>query len=363
MTAARQPASKAARGEKFRRLAEELRRDIAALRWPDGRLPTEQQIATDHGVSLNTVRRAVDMLVADGLVYRRQGSGTYITDEEDRTAAAVIGVCVPSMTYYYPRVIGGIEAELTRQGGQMMLRTSGYDAEQERLAVEGMLSAGATGLLLVPEPRPGEDPVVQLTRFQDLGVPVVTVERRFATAADHHEFVCSNHASGAYAATRHLVGHGHRRIAYLERHSPFSAEGVRAGYRTALQDAGIDADAMLRAGRDRWDAPDAESFLDEVLAEQATAVLCFADREAALLVAAARRRGLRVPGDLSVVGYDDEVADLSEVPLTAVSPAKAEVGRLAAQMVLRRIAEPDAPLVQQLVVPRLVVRESSGPVQ
>jgi DNA-binding LacI/PurR family transcriptional regulator len=365
MTAPQPPA---ARGEKFRRLAEELRRGIAELRWPDGRLPTEQQLAREQGVSLNTVRRAVDLLVADGLVHRRQGSGTYIAGEVARAATGesrpgpVVGICVPSMTYYYPRIIAAIEAELTRGGAQMMIRSTGYDAGRERSAVEGMLAAGASGLLLVPELEPGADPMVQHDAIQSLGVPVVMVERRFATPADHHEFVCSNHSAGAYVAVRHLVALGHTRIGYLQRHSPFTADAVAAGFRTALADSGLAAANAPHAGRARWDLPDADAFLDELLAAGATAAVCFADREAALLVSAARRRGLSVPGDLSLVGYDDEVAELSEVPLTAVSPAKAEVGRLAAATLLRRIADPSAPVVQQLVVPRLRVRDSTGPV-
>ncbi|MFD4114002.1 substrate-binding domain-containing protein [Streptomyces niveus] len=353
-----QPVSKAPRGEKSRRLAEELRRGIAELRWPDGRLPTEQSLAREQGVSLNTVRRAVDLLVADGLIYRRQGSGTYVAPNRD-SAGPVVGMCVPSMTYYYPRVIAGVEAELTRRGGQLLIHSTGYDIARERSAAQGMLAAGAAGLLLVPEPR--TDPMRQLAEFEALGLPVVTVERRFATETDQHEFVCSNHAAGAYAAVRHLVSLGHRRIGYLERHSPFTADAVGAGFRTALTDAGLDADGMPHIGRPRWESSDVEGFLDELLAAGATAALCFADREAALLVAAALRRGLRVPEDFSVVGYDDEVADLSEVPLTAVSPGKAEVGRLAARALLRRIEEPGAPVVQQLIVPRLIVRDSTGP--
>lgn len=363
------PQPPAARGEKFRRLAEELRRGIAELRWPDGRLPTEQQLAKEQGVSLNTVRRAVDLLVADGLVHRRQGSGTYIAGETARGVAPgrsrpgpVVGICVPSMTYYYPRIIEAVEAELTRGGAQMMIRSTGYDAAQERSAVAGMLAAGASGLLLVPELEPGADPMLQHSAIQSPGVPVVMVERRFATSADPHEFVCSNHSAGAYVAVRHLVALGHTRIGYLQRHSPFTADAVAAGFRTALADSGLDPASAPYAGRARWDLPGADAFLDELLAAGATAALCFADREAALLVSAAKRRGLSVPGDLSLVGYDDEVAELSEVPLTAVSPVKAEVGRLAALTLLRRIEDPSAPVVQQLVVPRLVVRESTGPV-
>ncbi|MER6951934.1 GntR family transcriptional regulator [Nonomuraea sp. NPDC000554] len=341
------------RRQKFRVLADELRRGIAELRWPGGRLPTEQQLATEQGVSLNTVRRAVDLLVTEGLVYRRQGSGTYVKPGAAQSGP-VIGVAVPSMTYYYPRIIAGIEQELAAHGCQMLLRSTGYDPAQEEKAVEGMVTAGAEALLLVPELAGRPDPHAYL---DGLPLPVVLVERRFSSGSDVYEFVCSNHAAGGYSGARHLLAHGHTRLAWMARTSPHS-EQVLKGFEQAL--AGVGLTPAAERTLERWTAADVERFLDELVGSGVTAALCFADREAALLVGAAVRRGLRVPGDLSVIGYDDEVADLSEVPLTAVSPAKAVVGRLAVETILHRLANRDAPLQQRLVVPQLVVRDSTG---
>jgi GntR family transcriptional regulator of arabinose operon len=336
-------ASEAVRGQKARHLAGELRRGIAELRWPGGKLPTEQQLASEQGVSLNTVRRAVDLLVQDGLVYRRQGSGMYIASNE---TGPLIGVAVPSMTYYYPRIIVGIERELAKQGAQMLLRSTEWDSAEERLAVDGLIGAGAAGLILAPDGPSG------LAELEELDLPIVLVERGLEDPATLHEFVGSNHAAGARAALKHLRGFGHTRIAYLERISPHTAPQVRAG----LGDVPV-----LMESRDRWTTAGADEFLDEVLRHKATAVICFPDREATLLLNAALARGIKVPGELSVVSYDDEVADLSEVPLTAVSPAKLEVGRVAVELLRARLADPDAPRRQVSLVPRLVVRESTGP--
>ena len=89
--------------------------------------------------------------------------------------------------------------------------------------------------------------------------------------------------------------------------------------------------------------------------------MCLGDREASGLVGVARRAGLDVPGDLAVVAYDDEVADLAEVPLTAVRPPKEELGRLAAQLLLRRLRlGPDAARHQVRIKPAVVVRDSCG---
>ncbi|MEU4195069.1 LacI family DNA-binding transcriptional regulator [Kribbella sp. NPDC026611] len=328
-----------ARGQKARYLAAELRRGIAELRWPGGKLPTEQQLATEQGVSLNTVRRAVDLLVQDGLVYRRQGSGMYIASQK---TGPLIGVAVPSMTYYFPRIIVGIERALAEQGAQMLLRSTEWSPAETRLAIDGLINAGVAGLIVAPD----------TADFEEVDLPVVLVERGLEDPATLHEFVGTNHAAGARLALTHLRALGHTRIAYLERSSPHTAPQVSAG----LGDVPV-----LRRTLDRWTAADAEAFLADVLRERVTAVICFADREANLFLNVALAQGIDVPGQLSVVSYDDEIAELSDVPLTAVSPVKLEVGRRAVDVLRARLADPESPRRQESLVPRLVVRASTGP--
>ncbi|MFD3482864.1 GntR family transcriptional regulator [Streptomyces sp. NPDC058665] len=354
------PAATAARGQKTRHLADELRRAVAELRWPGGRLPTEQRLARDQGVSVNTVRRAVDLLVQEGLVYRRQGSGTYVATPPAAATGYAVGVVVPSLTYYYPRTVAGIERELSRHGCRMLLRCTEWDSALEREAVEELVRSGTEGLILVPTL--GEDGAGHwLGEAAELAFPTVLVERGAELPATSHEFVCSHHAAGARTAAEHLLRLGHTRIAYAERSSTHTAPQVRSGLAAGLERAGLDPAPVVATSLDRWTAEDADRFLGDLIRHGATAALCFADHEASLLVGAARRQGLRVPTDLSVVGYDDEVADLCEVPLTTVSPAKTDIGRRAADMIRNRIADPASPRRQEAFVPHLVVRDSTGP--
>src|SRR5690242_11214466 len=95
----------APRGAKFRLLAEQLRDSIRVGRWPVGdRLPAEQELAASYQVSINTVRRAVDELIGDRLVQRRQGSGTWVLAKPARAGlqGRFVGVLVPQSSYVYP---------------------------------------------------------------------------------------------------------------------------------------------------------------------------------------------------------------------------------------------------------------------
>ncbi|MFJ3768766.1 GntR family transcriptional regulator [Streptomyces sp. NPDC090082] len=364
MAARETPAS--GRELKFRALTAELRRGILDGTWPPGsKLPTERALATETGLSVTTVRRAYEDLVALGLVERRQGAGTFAAHRagRDRADRRIVGVLVPDTTFYYPRVLQGIEKELAEAGARLVLACSHYDPAEEDAAVARLLSAGVHGLLLVPGLHTATDPGRRAEELLALPVPAVLVERRLAAhgPGDPTEHVCTDHEGGAYDAVRHLRALGHERFGLVARTDAPTTAPVESGFARALADLGLPAATYERDEMARWDPDRADRALAALRDGAVTAALCFGDREAALMLGAARRAGLRVPGDLALISYDNEFADVAETPLTAVSPPKYQLGRLAAQILLRRLAEGDAaPLHQVRLRPRLVVRASCG---
>ncbi|MCC9305998.1 LacI family transcriptional regulator [Kitasatospora sp. RB6PN24] len=349
------------RGLKFRTLADRLRREIDEGLWPPGsRLPTEQELARAHGASVSTVRRAVADLVAEDLVVRRQGSGTYVLAPAAAGGrSALIGVIVPDTAFYYPRVLQGIEEELTAAGARCVIASSSYDQARELRAIADMLDAGAEGLLLAPTLAGPETPEAYLDRLAGLPVPVVLVERRGTSLGDATESVCTHHEAGGYDAVRHLARLGHRTTGLVLRlHSP-TTEPVRRGFHQAVRELGL-AGSEFRAALEEWSPAAADRCLTGLRRAGATAAVCFGDRQAALLEAAARRAGLRVPDDLALIAYDDEIADIAEVPLTAVSPPKHLLGRTAAGLLLNRLDHPEDSRRQVLLRPAITVRESCG---
>ncbi|MER5641121.1 substrate-binding domain-containing protein [Kitasatospora sp. NPDC002227] len=350
-----------ARGLKFRSVAERLRQEIGEGRWPvGGRLPSEPELARVHGASVSTVRRAVAELVAEELVVRRQGSGTYVLGQgAARRRSALVGVVVPDTAFYYPRVLAGIEEELRRAGARSVIACSGYDQDRELRALADMLDAGAEGLLLVPTLAGPQTPEEYLARLAGLPVPTVLVERRGTSLGDTTESVCTHHEAGGYDAVRHLARLGHRTIGLVLRlHSP-TTEPVALGFHQAVRELGLTG-AEFRAAREEWSPAAADRCLAWLRAAGATAAVCFGDRQAALLEAACRRAGLGVPGDLALVAYDDEIADLAEVPLTAVAPPKHLLGRTAAAVLLDRLERPEEARRQVLLRPAITVRDSCG---
>ncbi|MFF0342786.1 GntR family transcriptional regulator [Kribbella sp. NPDC004875] len=362
----RDPVPQTSRELKFRRLARELRHRILDNTYPpDTKLPTEDALAAETGMSLTTIRHAYQELAADGLVVRRQGAGTFVapTNHRVQPRQRVIGVLVPDTALYYPRVLQGIEKALFQANARLVLACSHYDPEAEDTAISGLLDAGVDGLLLVPSLHALSDPRARVSQLLELPVPVVFVERRLAALGpgDSMEHVCTDHEGGAYDAVRHLYHLGHREIGLAIRADAPTAPPILAGFERAIADFGLTHHGPQLIPVGEWNSRRADDAIKVLTAEQITAALCFGDREASLVLGAARRAGLAVPDDLAIIAYDNEFVDVAEVPMTAVSPPRYQLGQLAVQVLLQRLELGDAlPIHQIHLRPRLVVRASCG---
>lgn len=350
---------------KFEALAQQLRRRILAGVWPVGaKLPTERELMRTTGLSLTTVRRAYDSLVDDRLVVRRRGSGTFVAPRPVGAGPALrIGVMLPEAHSYFGTAVRGIEETLTAAGATIALVITEYRVQREDDALTSLLHDGVHGLIVVPvlTQDPNRD-TLRLERVLEQPVPLVLMERRLpcVPALDDTEYVVSDHAGGAADAVRHLADLGHRRIALIHRQRAYTSLGVVDGYRAACAQLGLSPD-LVGLEPSTWGAAAADRLVAELRAREVSAALVLGDPEASLVEAQAAQSGLRIPNDLALVSYDDEVADLAPVPLTAMAPAKRRMGQLAAELILGRISQRSArPIHQIRLRPRLVIRESCG---
>ncbi|WP_166999440.1 GntR family transcriptional regulator [Paramicrobacterium fandaimingii] len=346
----------------FVSLARQLRDRIDSSEWPTGdRLPTERTLAASYAVGLNTVRRAIRTLADDGIVISRQGSGTFVADRALPRMRTAIGVVVPSTSYYFPPLLQGISQVADAAGVDIHIRSSDYDDALEMQWVHELLSTGVTGLLIAPTLHTS-DPSARLESLRRLQVPVILIERLPPSSApdDVLSSISTDVVAGGYGAVRHLTERRRRRIGFLGRSDTATATSVWEGYRRAMDDFGLEImdDAVMRLRA--WDDAAFEEFTQRAQHHRLDALFCLGDREAIELLPRLQKAGLSVPKDLAIVTYDDEEAALAEVPLSAVSPPKTEIGRLAASTLLRQIDGAARADVRTLLRPRVLVRASSG---
>lgn len=337
-------------------------------------------LAAILGVSAVTVRRDVAQMADEGLIRRVHGGAMLAgasaspgepepnaRDVDLRSGSGAIGMLVPSLDYYWPGVVRGAEAQARRLNLSALLRGSSYESDDDRAQIEHLLAQpGIEGLIIAPNlSAPGAQEM--LNELAASRVPTVLVERQAAVPPNQQlmESVVSDHAAGAAAAVHHLVGLGHRRVGLvLNRHSP-TGPHVHRGWMEASQALGLDTFSTIDARIDRRRSidfdPEMARIVDDVVATGTTAMLVHADSEAIALVQHGQMRGLKVPEDLSIVAYDDEVADLYSPPLTAVRPPRDSIGRAAVDLLAARLSAPERPNHRVIISPRLNIRASTAP--
>jgi DNA-binding LacI/PurR family transcriptional regulator len=331
------------------------------------------------GVSPVTARRDVEALATKGLLDRVHGQVSWPraapgaapgAEEGPRGEGLVLGLLAPSATYYFAEVIRGAHEAAARAGARLVLRVSDYRPEEDRARTEGLLAAGAEGVLVAPGWRGPEDRPAYGDWLAGLPVPAVLLERRAEPGSplDGLDRVASDHAHGVLLALRHLLGLGRGTPLLVARRDSPTALAVRAGYAQALGALGL---AEPRPVIDSVPAQaDPEGFERAVRALHeavgsglASAALVHNDVDAIEIVRRLGELGVRVPRDLALIAYDDEVAALADTPLTAVAPPKRQVGRLAAQLLVERLTEApgeDAARRHVSLLPTLRVRDSCG---
>lgn len=199
------------------------------------------------------------------------------------------------------------------------------------------------------------DPDVRVRELAAV-VPVVNVTRRVAGV----DSVYSDDWAGARAATEHLIGLGHTRIAHVTGPPYEGHEERRRSYIAAMQEAGLTPEIVIVDDYTQLAAERAATaFLNG--ADRPTAVFAHNDELALGVREAAYTAGLSVPQDLSLIGYDNSrIAQLHGIDLTSVDLQALELGRAAGRAALERLAFPDSPIVDQSSKPSLIVRNSTA---
>jgi LacI family transcriptional regulator len=328
---------------------------------------TVRDIATATGVSIATVSRVLNEHphVAPHtreLVLRaveQLGTPSPRSASVRTTPGAVYLRCPYLLTDYFGLIISSIAETLELHGRQLVLDAG--EASQQAAVLPTLAGrAGIGGAILILPPEPGD----HLVALRARGFPFVVVDPRTPVPRDIAA-VSAAHSAGARSVTSHLVELGHRRIGVLAGpHNWLAGQARLAGHASALADVGVLPTAALsRSGEPtmQFGYQAAGQLLD--LPERPTALVGFNDKAAVGALAAATQRGLRVPADLSVAGFDDiDLAQATSPMLTTVRQPLQEMGRIAVSLLIRLL---DRHLLEALHVElatELVIRGSTGPV-
>jgi DNA-binding LacI/PurR family transcriptional regulator len=278
-----------------------------------------------------------------------------------RGRTGIIALAVPELDLpYFAELAKHVVSAAARHDWTVLIDQTNGDPEQERLVASGIRDHMIDGLIFSPLTLAGAD----LDADAKATPMVLLGERVTHGPADH---VAIDNVAAARDVTAHLVGLGRRRVAAIG--AQHTAEGATAhlrlaGYREALRAAGLDRDEALIAPAPSWHRADGAEAMGSLLAAGARpdAVVCFNDTLALGAMRALHEAGLRVPDDVAVAGFDDIEDGRFSVPtLTTVAPDKADLARIAVDLLAARLAATEGAPPREQTVPHLLIpRESTG---
>lgn len=328
---------------------------------------TIKDVARDAGVSVTTVSHVVNstrFVSADARVrvlaaiesLRYVPSALARSLKNNRTHT--IGTMLPnSSNPYFAEIIRGIEDTCFGEGFSVILCNSDDDPHKQGQYIRVLAEKQVDGLIVLSSG--GDDELGEHLRRTRM--PLVLVDRE----VEHldADLVEVNHEAGGWLATRHLLELGHRNIGCITGPLELSSAAQRlAGWRRAMAEAGLPVPPKVLRPSD-FTSAGGHAAMQSLLATQPrlTAVFACNDLMAFGAISAAASVGLRLPDDLSVVGFDDiALAAYCSPPLTTVAQPKHQLGAVAAGMLLARIAEPGRAPQREILEPTLCRRQSTA---
>lgn len=256
---------------------------------------------------------------------------------------------------FFAEVVDGLQARADEAGYQLLLSTGGTTKSGETGAIESLLRFRVDGLILAGPRLPTGD-ITQAAAT----TPTVLIGRSVRSRAV--DAVINDETVGARLAVEHLATLGHRRIAHISGGSGAGAPQRRAGYERAMADHGLEASTMVFSGdfTELSGVVGTGALLDAD--DPPTAIFAANDLVAAGALAHAEEQGLRVPVDLSIVGYDNSaIAAMHHMSLTTVHQPREEMGRFAVDLLLERLDGSRATAVRHVVTPSFIDRSSTAP--
>lgn len=363
----------------YRVMVDELKAKIRNGEYSKGQaLPNQSQLAGLYNTSEITSRRALSELVNEGYVYRVRGKGTFVRSDGAGSLGKAANEtekheAVREVLFVYQNL--SVDALNHRYFGEML------DAMKEVCELHGVRfylwavderydlpeRPGAAYALLTPS---GDFDERRLAAWRDQGKRIVTVH--FYYPHLRIPYVVADNLTGGYLATQHLLSHGHRSTGIImtgrsivDLNQEFSLR--LQGYKLAIEQRGITFDpesVCVVDGRNETPDMGYEGFkaLFRRGRKPPTAIFATSDMKALGALKAAQDMRLDVPGDISLIGYDDmRISSLIYPHLTTVNQNTGQIGRRAIEILLRDWSADRDALVKDEIVPRLVVRQSTGP--
>ncbi|MBN2355107.1 GntR family transcriptional regulator [candidate division KSB1 bacterium] len=332
---------------------------------PNDKIPTEDEFMQMSGLARSTIRQAIQNLVVQGYLTRKRRLGTFVTIPPSVSGRSnIIGILVHDIrSGYAPEFLRGAGDEASKNHYSIILSNTDDLFSRAEFHTNRLIDHGVKGIIFMPTAASVEKNSQLLERFRRRSIPVVTVDRIIPGVKV--DSITTDNFFGAYELTSHLIQEGHTRIA-ITLSTRVSSEMQRLeGYKKALSDHNIPIDStLIITNQERFIETHYLQYAKFILSqrEKFTAIVAGSDRIAYIIYTVADEMGIRIPEDISMVGYDDLVLhNTHPLALTTVHQPIYEMGQEAMKILLDRIDGKDFELKNIVLQSKLIVRGSVLP--
>lgn len=333
---------------------------------PGNKIFSENQMAARFNISRHTVRQAVGELVNEGWLYRTQGSGTFVCSPKAlrKERSRIIGVITTYLDdYIFPGIIKGLDNVFSSQGYSMILSHTDNRIEREAQCISNMMNKNIDGFIIEPTKSALPNPNQKL--YADIikkGIPFIQINGYYP--GQEYSHVIENDEAGGNMAACHLFQLGHIKIGGIFKVDDIQGHNRYKGVVRAHRERGvpIEENAVIW-----YTTEDMEAMFDEIGSAMllkrlggCSAVVCYNDQVAVRLLDALKAAGKTVPGDVSVVSFDDsDLATVSDIKLTSIAHPGSRLGEKAANGLLELLRY-RSHIIRESIMPELIVRNSTG---
>jgi len=328
----------------------------------DEKLITEYSLCEKFNVSRHTARSAIAVLEREGLVLRRQGDGTYI-NVNTNSAQKNIGVLLTTPNcYIFPLMLSGMSEVFSSNGHRIILALSQNKVEIERAQLLSLQAANIDGLIVEAVQSSFANPSLKI--YKDLrsqNIPIVFVNTYYPRL-DGCNYIVNNDLEGSRLATGYLIDCGHRKIGGIFKLDSIQGFQRYEGFVNKLYEQNLTLDESRifwysDESEDRFFSSEQFSLVAEAITD-CTAILCYSDRIAHKLIKAVSKLNVRIPEDLSIIGFDNSIiSEMSTPSITSISHPGIEMGKLAANSLLKMMKDNNH-TIHLAYTPTLTIRNS-----
>ncbi|MCM1252131.1 MAG: substrate-binding domain-containing protein [Clostridium sp.] len=335
-------------GKKYQTLAEQLKKELTDnLAHGISKLPTEKELCARFQISRQTVRQALLLLEEEKLITRKQGSGSYATGLLPEKNKNQIAILLSSDTeYIFPSLLGDLESLLSKESYSLSVFITKNRTDTERTVLQSLCKTPPRGLIVEPSrcalPTPNYDLYEELSAK---GTNIVFLHGYYANLP-LSLYVKDDNYAGGYMLGQFLLKQQHKQIAGIFQSDTLQGQERYLGYMRSLLESGIPVNddnvfwftmEQLLQLEEKQDTRFLSDFIRRNL-QSCSAVVCYNDEIAYWLIKELSYRNIRVPEDISIVGFDNSyLSELSTPRLTSLSHETHEMASAAVSLLIKKI--------------------------